>query len=829
MGIVRDITESVQAKKHIEAANRELENTNIQLEETIEHAGQMTVQSEIAYQELNQIFNASADGMWVIGIDFNILRINKTLLSLLGINKDEIVGKKCFEIFPNSLCHSSNCPVNRILEGEKLVEFNIEKELKNGVTPFIVTATPLGDGVGEIAGIIVNLKDVSLRQRSEQLEQEKILAEASNEAKSEFLANMSHEIRTPLNGIIGMAELAFDTNLDDEQKNLFYTIDKEANFLLDIINDILDFSKIETGKLELEEILFNLRHTIEDVANSFAHRAEQKGLEFISFLYPDVPSRLIGDPGRLRQVLTNLADNALKFTHGGEIYIEAEMVEDLEDRVKIRVSVKDTGVGIQKDKQEKIFESFTQADGSTTRKYGGTGLGTTISKQLVELMGGEIGVESEEGKGSTFWFTAVFTKQTGKKIIVSTEEVDLSNLRVLVVDDNQTNRFILTEYLRSWGCLPVEASNGKDTLIILRKSVSLKEAFNLVLTDFQMPVMNGFDLAKEIRAMETLKEVPIIVLTSSGKKGDSKRCRDIGIDGYLAKPIRKNDLRRAIESVLGLAKDKDLKGKKLVTRHTIAEDHRREVQVLLAEDYPTNQMVAMGHLDRAGYQVDLAENGQQAVEAFKRKQYDLILMDIQMPVMDGYEATKAIRDVEISRKVSGNVPIIATTAHAIKGYREKCHKAGMDDYITKPLRRKEFLAMVDKWIGSNLIKEIQSSDRRDFRIEENASMNFEKAVEEFEGDKEFLTEVLEGFMENVRTQIETLHHAISDGDTEVVRKEAHSIKGGASNLTADKLSVIAHELENIGKSGILEKGINALGRLEKEFHCLEVYISDKKH
>ena len=670
------------------------------------------------------------------------------------------------------------------------------------------------------------LTDISERMRAKTMEQEKIKAESASLAKSEFLANMSHEIRTPLNGIIGMAELATDTDLDENQRNIFHTINTEANSLLDIINDVLDFSKIEAGKFELEEIPFNLRHTIEDVANSFAHRAEQKGIEYISFLSPDVPSRLIGDPGRLRQILTNLSGNALKFTHEGEIYIEAKMAEDLGDKVKIQFLVKDTGIGIPKEKQSAIFESFTQADGSTTRKYGGTGLGTTISKRLVELMDGEIDVESEEDKGSTFLFTAVFAKQTGHEVALTRKEVDLSNLKVLVVDDNQTNRFILKEYLESWGCLPVEATSGKEALSILKESIASKEPFDLLLTDFQMPEMSGFELVKEIRAIKDSKEVPTIVLSSAGMRGDAKICADIGIEGYLNKPVRRDDLRKGIILVLGLSTKKELDTfPGLVTRHSIAE-LKKETQILLTEDYPTNQQVAMRHLVKGGYQVDLAEDGRQAVEAYKRKRYDLILMDIQMPIMDGYAATRKIRGIEtrdLEPSTIQRVPIIAMTAHAIKGYREKCLEAGMDDYIAKPLRRKDLLAMAEKWTQGIDDSRLKIDDCTIPRGNQGskAPMEYERALEEFEGDEEFLMEVLEGFIGNVTSQIKIIRQAISDGDAEIVRREGHSIKGGAGNLTAGKLVDIAFELENIGKYGMLEGGIDALKKLEQEFFRLE--------
>jgi PAS domain S-box-containing protein len=642
---------------------------------------------------LRTVIDNLPDQIYVKDVRGRFVVVNAPMARLLG--DKNAIGKESSDIYPLELSGQYEAQEQMVMtSGEALM--NWEEELVGAIEGsrwLLSSKVPLRDATGQITGIVGISRDVTKRKRAEQdLEAAKEAAEAGSEAKSTFLATMSHEIRTPMNGILGMTDLVLDTDLNVEQRDNLELVKFSAESLLTIINDILDFSKIEAGKLDLESIPFDLRESLGETMRSLSFRAHQKGLELVYEVQPDVPEALLGDPGRIRQIIVNLVGNSIKFTESGEIFVSVERGKETSQTVDLQLAIRDTGVGIAADKQLKIFEPFSQADGSMTRKYGGTGLGLAISTKLVRLMNGRIWVESELGKGSTFRVVVSLGVQDQSPLNPTAfEPAKLRDLRVLIVDDNFTNRKVLLGMLTRWGMCPTAVESGRDALQALEIAKSAGRPYLLILLDAQMPEMDGFALAEQIHKDPILMAATIMMLTSAGHLGDAARCRELGISAYLVKPIRQSELLDGICQILDV-KVSNEKNSPLVTRHTLEENKHRS-RVLLAEDNAVNQILAVRLLEKRGYLVKVAGDGRAAFEAFEREQFDVVLMDIQMPGMDGFEATAAIRERE--KLTGGHIPIIAMTAHAIKGDQERCLSAGMDDYVSKPIRTGELISKIE--------------------------------------------------------------------------------------------------------------------------------------
>ena len=695
------------------------------------------LQEEKAY--LEQLFESPPIAI-VRGESGTVKSINKEFTRLFGYTPEEAIGK---EIDPLILPAGQkgfdidNSMVKLANEGRE-----VERKTKSGKiiqVSMMMAPVVIND---KVVGIYALYLDITRRKQAEEelrkahdglekrveertaelaqamqdLTRAKEIADAANQSKSEFLANMSHEIRTPLNAIMGMSGLMLDTELNAEQKEFLDVVRGSSDSLLQIINDILDFSKIEAGKMDFEKINFDLRSQIDDIAGMLALAAQKKGIEFAYYIDDETPSFIKGDPGRLRQIITNLTNNAIKFTAKGEVVIHVAVQQSFEKNIKLKFTITDTGIGISPEQRSKLFRSFHQVDASTTRKYGGTGLGLAISKRLVELMGGEIDVESELGKGSKFWFTVVMEKEleTPEKKLIPPDKIQ--GKRILIVDDQKINLHIIKTYLEKWGFTCSTAEDGTTALKIIKEVRKIqaqsqpladKAPFDIAIIDYQMPGMDGLELGKSIKSNPGSQNILMVMLTSRGLRGDAAKAKEIGFAAYLTKPIRRSELFDCLINVLSQEEEPQLKPQEIVTKYTVKESRKQLIRILVAEDNIINQKLALRLIEKFGYHAEAVANGAEAVKVLELMPYHLVLMDMQMPEMDGMEATRIIRD-PASNVLDHDIPIIALTAHAMIGDKQKCLEAGMNDYLSKPIDPKEFHEKIRKYIDNQQSETDQS-------------------------------------------------------------------------------------------------------------------------
>jgi PAS domain S-box-containing protein len=797
-GISRDITH----RKQTEAALREAKD-----------------QAELSQQRSRLIVDSAYDAYVAMDVDGRIIDWNRQAETVFGWRREQAIGRLLHEIIiPPQFREAHVAGVRLFLaKGEgPLLNRRVEVSAlrRDGSEfPVEITISPIQHGTDWVFSAF--LHDITRRkQAEEEMQRARETAEAASKAKSEFLANMSHEIRTPMNAIIGMTELLLDTALNVEQRDYLETVKKSADALLSVINDILDFSKIEAGKLELDHSPFDLRDSLGDMLTTLALRAHQKGLELAAHISPDVPETVIGDTVRLRQIFINLVGNAVKFTDRGEVVVDVGLdSRSTSAEVMLHFQVRDTGIGIPRDKQAFIFEAFAQADGSTTRRFGGTGLGLAISSRLVQRMGGRLWVESSPGQGSIFHFTARFARHDSP--IERPQRPDPSRLRglsVLIVDDNATNRFILTETLSQWQMRPTAVDNAAAALRSLELAQLRGEPYDLVLLDAQMPEVDGFMLAERIRAHKDLAGATVMMLSSAHQPIDARRCEELGLAAYLTKPIKQAELCRAILVALGTPVPRPAR-----TPATPSLPSTRSLRVLLTEDNPVNQKLAVRLLEKRGHSIHVVANGKEALQALEQQPFDLVLMDVQMPEMDGFETTEIIRQRE--RDSGRHVPILAMTAYAMKGDREKCLAAGMDDYVCKPIQPRELWEAIDRLTQTTAEAKHKTSAKA-------GVLNESEIRQRIGDDPALLRELVEVFFADFPRLWQNVCDALDEGDAAKLHRAAHTLKGSVGNFAAHRAQQAAEQVEQLAAKGDLEAAKKAIMHLETEVERLKPVLHE---
>ncbi len=848
---VREMREVAQRQALLETTRAEIERAVAERTAELEHqTNSLTAvtqklkasEEEVsrALQERRDIMETIPDLLYVLDLDGRLARWNQKCETATGYTAAELLGAPFL-----ALVADDGSERERVLTALRTAaetgyaEWEVALKTKASATiPYQFTGVPLKDSSGQAIGLTGVGRDVTERKRVElELKRAKETAEAANRAKSEFLANVSHEIRTPMNGVIGMTELALDTELNREQREYLELVKVSADNLMTVINDILDFSKIEAGKLDLVTAPFDLRDSLGETLKTLALRAAQKDLELAHQIRADVPDALLGDSSRLRQVIVNLVGNAIKFTERGEVVTRVAVEAAADARVCLHFTVTDTGIGIPAEKQQAVFDPFVQADGSTTRRHGGTGLGLAISTRLVALMEGRIWVESIPERGSTFHFTAWFDLQTSpEQAPISSGTADLYARPVLVVDDNATNRRILEEILKNWGMKPIAVDSGEAALAQMRRAVTHGDPFPLVLLDAMMPGMDGFLLAEKIKNDPDLAGSVIMMLSSADQPSDAARCRTLGVANYLTKPITQSDLLKALTRVLqstpitrsacapepaSASRAKadtaapSATGKGNGNGHggtRAAPPPPRSLRILLAEDNAVNQMLAVHLLRRRGHEVTVAEDGLQALAAYDSEPFDLILMDVQMPNLGGFEATALIRQRE--QATGRYIPIIAMTARAMKGNREECLAAGFDEYLAKPLRPQELHDLIERTVG--------------FLPSPPPPTAIDKEIihDLVGGDTLLLRDLVTLFLDGAPAMRERIRTAIDEQDAAELNDAAHELKGAASHFAASATVEAARQLETMGRDHNLIHAEDAFQILETELDRLHSALSE---